>query len=95
MSQEKVDRYKKEKANRKTILKKEKRKSILTKILGSVVCLGLIAWVGISGFRAFKENQPIVQTEVNLSALDNYMSELDTATTQDSAATDTTEPAAE
>ena len=40
MSQEKVDRYKKEKANRKKNLKKEKFQNILRKcVVGVVTCI--------------------------------------------------------
>lgn len=47
MSQEKVDRYKLEKANRKKIMKKQKRRALLTKImliLFALLFIGFIAW---------------------------------------------------
>ncbi len=44
MSQEKVDRYKKEKENRKKIMKKEKAKSFAARMAGAIVCLALIGW---------------------------------------------------
>lgn len=48
MSQKKVDAYKKEKANREQIIKKEKRILKLEKLLAVVVGLVLVCWVGFS-----------------------------------------------
>ena len=42
MSQEKVNRYKEEKANRKEILAKEKRHKRLMKICAGVIVLALV-----------------------------------------------------
>ena len=49
MSQEKVDRYKEQKANRKETMKKKKRASVIRNAVGSVVLVAVIAWVGYSG----------------------------------------------
>ena len=46
MSQKKVDAYKKEKANRSRIIKKEKRILMLEKIIGIAVCLLVVVWIG-------------------------------------------------
>lgn len=51
MSQEKVARYKEEKANRKTMMKKEKRKHFFRKCVVGVVAIGLIGWIGYSADR--------------------------------------------
>lgn len=48
MSQEKVQRYKQEKANRKEIIKKQKRREKLIKAASAVVALVLIGWIGFS-----------------------------------------------
>ena len=45
MSQEKVDRYKKEKANREKIQKKEKRTLFLEKLAITVVGIAMVAWI--------------------------------------------------
>ena len=50
MSQEKVERYKKEKANRKQTMKKDKAKSIAARTAGVIVCIALIGWIGYSGY---------------------------------------------
>ena len=46
MSQEKVDRYKNEKANRKKIMKKQKAMHIVRNTIMSVAALALIGWLG-------------------------------------------------
>lgn len=75
MSQEKVDRYKEQKANRKELIKKENRKKNLRKIAAAVlgaVCLG---WVGYSVWGV--TNRPDVNgTTVNLDAYTEYLSGL-------------------
>ena len=48
MSQEKVERYKKEKANRKQTMKKDKAKSIAARTAGVIVCIAFIGWIGYS-----------------------------------------------
>ena len=48
MSQEKVNRYKEEKAHRKEILAKEKRHKTYMKIGGGVIALALVCWLGYS-----------------------------------------------
>ena len=46
MSQEKVDRYKAEKANRKQAMKKGKAANALRKCIVTVCGLLLVAWIG-------------------------------------------------
>ena len=55
MSQEKVDRYKQEKANRKAILKKEKRMRIAGRILGIAICAAIVGWIGYSVYDSAEE----------------------------------------
>ena len=45
MSQEKVDKYKKEKANRKQIMRKERMMGIVRKAVLSVVAIALVGWI--------------------------------------------------
>lgn len=42
MSQQKVDRYKQEKANRQKMIKKQKREILILKIAGSLIALALV-----------------------------------------------------
>lgn len=76
MSQAKVERYKKEKANRKEILKKEKAKSLTVRIAGAVICIALIGWIGYSGYSRWEASQPAKTTEITMDALSDYLSNL-------------------
>lgn len=77
MSQEKVERYKKEKANRKRTMKKEKAKSFAAHFAGLVVCVAFIGWIGYSGYIKWQGTQPSTATEISTDALTEYMSTLD------------------
>ena len=76
MSQAKVDQYKKEKANRKETIAKEKRKKLLVKICCGVVGLALVAWVGISIADSVYENRPKETVYVQTTEIDNYLDSL-------------------
>ncbi|GHU41271.1 hypothetical protein FACS1894111_03280 [Clostridia bacterium] len=81
MSIEKVNRYKKDKANRKKILKKEKRHRILGEIAGGLVVLALVGWMGHSIYGNVTKNIPVAQTPIHLDAISDYLSALNTADT--------------
>lgn len=74
MSQEKVNKYKQEKANRKQILKKQKRNRMITKIAGAIVCLAIVGWIGYSVYDSTAKKAAASQTEVDLSSLQDYLS---------------------
>ena len=76
MSQEKVDRYKKEKANRKKILKREKAKAIAVRTAGTFVCVALIGWIGYSGYSLWESSRPAKSTEITMDALSDYLNTL-------------------
>ena len=48
MSQEKVNRYKEEKANRKKMLRRQKVMNTVRKTVVSVVCVAVLGWIGYS-----------------------------------------------
>ena len=79
MSQAKVDRYKYEKAHRKEIMKKEKRKKILTRTAALVVCAAIVCWVGYSMHRAYQDKQPRKSYEADYKAMTDYMTKLSAA----------------
>lgn len=85
MSQQKVDRYKQEKANRKKIMKREKMQRTITAVCSSVVCIAVVGWLGYSAYGYFtkQETKDPVQTEVDLSAISDYMSGLSAEATTD------------
>ena len=54
MSQEKVDKYKKEKANRKQIMRREKMANLLRKCVVGIVGLILVGWIGYSAYGTYE-----------------------------------------
>lgn len=76
MSQAKVDKYKKEKANRKETLKKEKMLNTVRKTVVAVVAVALIGWVGYSAYNAYDSYQPKETAEIDYSALDSLATNL-------------------
>ena len=76
MSQAKVDQYKKEKANRKETIAKEKRQRMITKIVGGALALALGVWVGFSAVTFIEENRPVETIYCNMSDIDTYLTDL-------------------
>ncbi|MCD8013533.1 MAG: hypothetical protein LUG99_10215 [Lachnospiraceae bacterium] len=77
MSQEKVDRYKEEKKNRAKIIKREKRQWMLTKVVGALVAVLVVAWVGFSVYN-YSDTTDTATVElpsytVDTTALDEYL----------------------
>ncbi|MGN1266474.1 MAG: hypothetical protein ACI4UH_00920 [Dorea sp.] len=76
MSQAKVDKYKKEKANRKEIMRKEKLANTLRKCVVGVVGLVLVGWIGVSAYGVYEDNQPKTEVEIDYTAIDNLSTNL-------------------
>lgn len=76
MSQEKVDKYKKEKANRKKTLAKNKAKRIVGICCGWAVLAAIVGWAGFSGYQYYEKNKPVETIYCDTSAIDGYISEL-------------------
>ena len=76
MSQAKVDQYKKEKANRKETMAKEKRQKMIVKICSSAVLLALVAWIGVSVVDFAIESRPKEKIYVQTAEVDNYLNGL-------------------
>lgn len=76
MSQEKVAKYKEEKANRKKTMKKEKIMKTVVAILAILVIAAPIVWVGYSAVDTIIKNQPRESVEVDYTALDDYATEI-------------------
>ncbi len=76
MSQAKVDKYKKQKANRKEIMKKEKMQRRVRSTIAGVVCLVLVSWVGYSMVVSYQDSQPRDVVSVDYSQLETYMNEI-------------------
>ena len=84
MSQAKVDKYKAEKANRKEIMAKEKRQKMLIKIIGSVIGVVLVAWIGVSAGVAVYNSRPVDKIYVTTADLDDYLNDLYEEETEES-----------
>lgn len=78
MSQEKVTRYKEEKANRKKIMKKEKRAKFLRNSVAGIICLAAVVWVGYSGVVTYIDSRPRDTVEVDYTAVNDYLNNLST-----------------
>ena len=80
MSQEKVDRYKQEKANRKQIMRKQKAMGIVRKLILAVVAIALVGWLGYSAFDIYESGKERVVAEVNYDAVTDYLNNMSTET---------------
>ncbi len=78
MSQAKVDKYKKEKANRKKIMAKEKAQRILARICLTAVLAGIVGWAGYTGYQIYEEKKPSKTIYTDVSAVSDYMNSLST-----------------
>lgn len=76
MSQEKVDRYKKEKANRKQELRKQRIKGIVRNVIITLAALALVGWLGFSAYDSYTASKDRDTVSVNYDALDTYMGEV-------------------
>ena len=76
MSQEKVDRYKQEKANRKKIMHKQRMRGILRKCVLSLAGLALIAWLGFSAYDMYESGKERVVAEADYTSVTDYMNSL-------------------
>lgn len=101
MSQKKVDAYKARKSTRGRADKKEKMMFTLEMFAWAFICVVVIAWIGYSAYVkvAGTKAEVVQNTVLDTSALDNYISGIDTDedadTTEETAdetdAADTTE----
>lgn len=76
MSQEKVDRYKKEKANRKKTMQKQKVKGIFQKTALALIAVAVVGWIGYSAYDMHESNKERSVTEVNYDAVTSYLQTL-------------------
>lgn len=79
MSQEKVDRYKKEKANRKQTMKREKIQNVLRRCMVGVVAVLLIGWIGYSAYGTYESKKPKEEVEIDYTALTDFSEKLSEA----------------
>ena len=79
MSQAKVDIYKKEKANRKKNMKKEKIQNVLRKCAVFVVALVLVGWIGYSAYNTYESKKPKEEVEIDYSAVTDFQQRMSEA----------------
>ena len=77
MSQEKVNRYKEEKANRKKTLAKQKINHGIRRAIVGLIALVFIGWIGYSVFDLWKSSRPREVVEASFNQIDNYVQELE------------------
>lgn len=76
MSQEKIDRYKQEKANRKKNMKKQRMMGWARKGALTLAGLALVGWLGYSAYDKFSSNKSRDITTVNYEAVNSYLIDL-------------------
>lgn len=76
MSQEKVERYKQEKANRKKIIKKQRIMSVVRKAVLTLAAFALVGWLGYSAYQTHESGKKRPVAEVNYDAVNNYLTQL-------------------
>ena len=76
MSQAKVDQYKKLKANRKKIMKKEKMIRRVEKYIGGIICVALVGWLGFSMYNMYESSIPREVVEVDYTSIDTFFGEI-------------------
>ena len=77
MSQEKVDQYKKEKANRKQNMRKEKLHNVLRKCMVGLVGVLLVGWIGWSASGMYEAKRPKDEVEIDYSAFTDFSQKLE------------------
>ena len=87
MSQQKVDRYKKQKNNRDKIQRREKWELRLEKVAITVVCIAAVGWIGYSAYDLVTREDPdaeqeVVTTEMDVTPLSDYLSGLSQTETE-------------
>jgi hypothetical protein len=77
MSQAKVDQYKKEKANRKKIMAKERRQRRFAAFVGCVAVLAVVVWAGRSAYNIYEDSRPEVSYVIDSDAVEDYLDTLE------------------
>lgn len=73
MSQAKVDRYKDQKANRKEIMKKQKRHNQMLQVVGAFIGIVMLGWIGYSVYNSYEASQPREVVEVDYTEFETYL----------------------
>lgn len=82
MSQAKVEQYKKDKANRKKTMKKEKMQRIAGRICACVILVVIVGWAGYTGYQYYEQNRPTKTIYADTTAISDYVKGLDSTETE-------------
>lgn len=77
MSQAKVEQHKKDKANRKKNMAKEKAQRIAARTCVIVVLAAIIGWAGYTGYQYYESTRPTKTIYTDTSSLNDYIQNLD------------------
>ena len=77
MSQAKVEQHKKDKANRKKIMAKERAQRIAARVCAIVVLVAIVGWAAYTGYQYYESTRPTKTIYTNTSDLNNYIQSLD------------------
>lgn len=72
MSQEKVAKYKEAKANRKEIMKKEKRAKLVNNCLFALIPIALVAVIALGVFSTYQDTRPRPSVDVNYTTISDF-----------------------
>lgn len=77
MSQAKVEQHKKDKANRKKTMAREKAQRMAVKICSCVVLIAIVGWIGYTGYQYYEDSRPVKTIYTDTSSLNDYIQGLD------------------
>ncbi|MCR5785251.1 MAG: hypothetical protein K6G40_06375 [Eubacterium sp.] len=77
MSQEKVDRYKEQKANRKKNMTKAKLKYRFSIGITTLCAVAIVGYIGYSAYDTINANKTVEKTEVNVDSLTDYLNSVE------------------
>ena len=77
MSQAKVEQHKKDKANRKKIMAKERVQRLAVRICAVVVLVAIVGWAGYTGYQYYESTRPTKTIYIDTSAMSDYIQGLD------------------
>lgn len=80
MSQAKVEKYKKEKANRKKTLARDKARRLAGRVCAWVILAAIVGWAGYSGYQYYESKKPVKTFYTDLSPVSDYLGSLNTET---------------
>ncbi len=78
MSQKKVDLHKEQKKNREKIARQRRRRHVLEGIVGVLIGIAVVGWLGFSIYQQAEESQAatVTETSIDVTSLDDYINGL-------------------